>query len=59
VQLEYIRVQLCPNQPRAVVCSDTTQTNFAPGHCDGPDWTNGMQVTGNAWCCDEALVSPE
>jgi hypothetical protein len=52
VQPEDIRIQLCPRHPVLVLCSDTLQTNFAPGHCDGPDWTDGQQIDGNAWCCD-------
>ncbi len=53
VEPEHVRVQLCPRHAEAVVCSDTGQTNFDPARCDGPDWTDGRQVTGNAWCCDE------
>lgn len=52
VQDEYVRVQLCPKQDISLVCSDVGQTNPYPGHCDGPDWTEGQQTTGTAWCCD-------
>lgn len=50
VQSENVRTQLCPNQPVAVVCTDVNQTVPRSG-CAGPDWTEGRQVTGNAWCC--------
>ena len=53
IQKEYIRVQLCPRQALALVCSDVAQTNPAPGVCGGPDWTEGRQETGNAWCCTD------
>ena len=52
VESEKVRLQVCPHQSAAVICSDVAQTNPMPGHCDGPDWTEGRQVTGNVWCCD-------
>jgi hypothetical protein len=52
VQAEHVRTQLCPGQPIALVCTDAHPPNPVPGHCSGPDWTDGQQVTGNAWCCD-------
>jgi len=59
VKDEYIRVQLCPNQDVAVVCSDASQTNFDPVHCDGPDWTEHKQETGTAWCCNNVSFYKE
>lgn len=56
VELEYVRKQVCPESAAAVVCSNTEQTNPAFAHCGGPGWTEGRQVTGNVWCCDDALV---
>lgn len=52
VQPEHVREQLCPRHESAVVCQSTGQTNFDPARCAGPDYTDGHQVTGNAWCCD-------
>lgn len=52
IQTEEVRIQICPRQSAAVVCSDVAQTNFDPRYCEGPDWTEGHQVTGNGWCCD-------
>lgn len=51
VMADYIRVQICPNQPVFVQCRDVASTNPAPGLCAGPDWTEGKQETGNGWCC--------
>jgi len=50
-QSERVRLQLCPEAPLGLVCSDVAQTNPYPGVCDGPSWTEGKQVSGNAWCC--------
>jgi len=53
VQTEKVRVQLCPRYELGLLCSDVAQTNPAPGVCGGPDWTEGRQETGNAWCCTD------
>ncbi len=56
VELEHVRVQLCPSRPVMVNCTNHLQRNVAPGHCGGPDYiTWEPQVSGNAWCCDDAV----
>jgi len=52
IESEKARLQVCPRQSVFLLCQDVAQTNPIPGHCDGPDWTDGRQETGNAWCCD-------
>lgn len=50
-----VRVELCPRWPQGLICQDEETGNPSPGLCTGPDWTNGHQVTGNAWCCNADL----
>jgi len=52
VMTEKVRVQLCPKQPWGVTCLDVSSTNPDPPYCAGPDFTEGKQETGNAWCCN-------
>ena len=50
IEKESVRLQLCPDQDMAIVCSNTAQTNIDEDYCVG--WA-ANQITGNAWCCSK------
>lgn len=54
MQAENVRAQLCPAHDYGLLCTSQNPPNPDFIHCGGPDWTEGRQVTGNAWCCDGA-----